>query len=268
MSRYRRILITGAAGNLGRELRAGLRPLAETLRLTDIAELSPAGEGEELVQADLSDRAAVGAMMEGVDAVVHFGGVPNDDKGFEQILAANIVGGHNVWESARQHGVRRIIFASSNHAIGMHPRTTRLDADSAHRPDGYYGLSKCFVEDLARMFWDKHGIEAACLRIGSCFPEPTGERMLSTWLSYGDMVRLVTATLTAPHLGFAVVYGMSNNARLWWDNGKVGHIGYQPQDSADAFADKLLGEADPSDLSVYFQGGGYSKKGYSRKALG
>jgi len=262
-----RLLITGAAGNLGRHLRETLRGFAPVVRLSDIAPMAPARDGEEVIQADLADLAAVERIADGVDAVLHFGGIAQEAP-WDAILPSNIVGCYNMWEAARRAGVKRIVHASSNHAIGMYPRTQVIDTGVMHRPDGYYGLAKAFAEDLARMYWDKHGIEAACLRIGSCFPEPTGERMLATWLSYDDMARLCRACLEAPVLEFTVVYGMSANDRLLWDNGKAAFLGYRPQDSAAPFAEKILAAGpapDPRDPAVRFHGGAFSAQDYTRK---
>lgn len=254
---YDRILITGAAGRLGSHLRQTLKPIARSMRLTDLAPVDPAGADEEVLQADLADEAAVFAMLEGVDAVVHLGGLVREEP-FADILHANIVGGHNIWEGARRAGVKRIVFASSCHAVGMYRRDQRIDSEVPHRPDGFYGLSKAFAEDLARLYYDRYGIEAACLRIGSCTPEPTGERMLASWLSRSDLTRLVTACLSAPYLGFAVLYGMSANQQTWWDNSKADYLGYRPQDSAEAFRDKLRdnpGSLDRDDPAVIYQAG-------------
>ncbi|MDQ3558814.1 MAG: NAD(P)-dependent oxidoreductase [Pseudomonadota bacterium] len=261
MLNYERILITGAAGKLGHHLRGTLKPLARVLRLTDVAPLQPAAAGEEVRQADLADEAAVFEMMAEVDAVVHLGGIIREAP-FADILRSNILGGHNVWEGARRAGVKRIIFASSCHAVGMYRRDERLDASVQHRPDGYYGLSKAFTEDLARLYYDRHGIETACLRIGSCLPEPTGERMLATWLSRPDLTRLVTACLSAPYLGYAVLYGMSENQQTWWDNSHADYIGYRPQDSAEAFRDKLRATPGPLDRdhpAVKYQAGHFAE---------
>lgn len=258
---YERILITGAAGRLGSHLRQTLKPVARSMRLTDIAPVDPPGANEEVCLADLADAPAVFDMMAGVEAVVHLGGLVREEP-FTDILHANILGGHNVWEGARRAGVRRIVFASSCHAVGMYRRDQRIDADVPKRPDGFYGLSKAFTEDLARLYYDRHGIEAACLRIGSCFPEPTGERMLASWLSRADLTRLVTACLAAPYLGFAVIYGMSANRQTWWDNSKAGYIGYRPQDSAETFREKLRstpGPLDPDDPTVIYQAGHFAK---------
>jgi uronate dehydrogenase len=261
MLTYERILMTGAAGKLGRHLRQSLKPLRRAMRLTDIAPMGEASADEELHIADLADEDAMRKIMVGVDAVVHLGGIIKEAP-FPDILRANMIGGYNVWESARRAGVKRIVFASSCHAVGMYRRDERLDANSTHRPDGLYGLSKGFVEDVARMYYDRHGIEAACLRIGSCFPEPTDERMLASWLSRNDLSRLVTACLTAPWLGFAIIYGVSANPQTWWDNSKTDYVGYRPQDSAEAFRDRVRaapGSLDRDDPVVKFQAGSFAE---------
>lgn len=256
--RYDRVLITGAAGKLGRHLRATLKPIAHKWRLTDIAAMEPAGEGEECLQADLLDERAMARAMIGVDAVVHLAGLIVE-RPFAEILRVNIEGSYNVFEAARQAGVKRIVYASSCHAVGMYRRDERLDSKSLHRPDSFYGLSKAFGEDLARLYYDKHGIEAACLRIGSCFEKPTDERMLASWLSRADLTRLVSACLAAPYLGFAVLYGMSANSRTWWDNSALDYLGYRPEDSADSFASGLdRGLGRPDDPVIRYQAGAFA----------
>ena len=164
--------------------------------------------------------------------------------------------------------MKRVIFASSNHAIGMYPRTQRLDTDAPPRPDTLYGLSKAFGEQLARYYFDKHGIEAVCLRIGSCFPEPRDERMLATWMSYADLARLCRRCLEAPVVDCTVVYGVSANARLWWDNSKVDFLGYRPEDSAEFYAEKVRaggGRFTPPDPAALFHGGHFVPIGYTRQ---
>ena len=261
MPLYEKLLITGAAGKLARHLRPALEPLARSVRLTDIAPIDDAGGWEEVCLADLADLDAMHAVMEGVEAVIHFGGLIREAP-FPDILRTNMLGTHNVWEAALAAKAKRVVYASSCHAVGMYRRDERLDATSLQRPDGYYGLSKAFGEDVARMYWDRHGIEAACLRIGSCFEEPTGERMLSTWLSRDDLNRLVTACLRAPFLGYAIVYGMSANSQTFWDNSAADYLGYRPRDSAETFRDKVGGLATPADRDdpeVIFQAGSFAK---------
>ena len=199
-----RVLITGAAGGIGSVLREGLRGAYPVLRLSDIAPLGEAQPGEELDAADIRDGAQVEAAMEGVDAVVHLGAVSVEDA-WEPIHEMNFVGTYNVFEAARRQGVKRIVFASSNHAIGYYRRTQRIGPDVPLRPDSRYGLSKMFGEGLGRLYADKHGIGCVCLRIGSFQPEPQNVRHLSTWISYRDMVHLVRRCLDAPDVHFEIV---------------------------------------------------------------
>src|SRR5450830_863016 len=196
-----RLLLTGAAGGLGRVLRESLKPYTRQLRLSDIADLAPATSSQEEIQrCDLADKAAVDALVQGCDAIVHLGGV-SVERPFEEILEANIRGAFNLYEAARRHGVQRVVFASSNHVIGFYPQTQRLDTSVPHRPDGYYGLSKAFGEDLASFYFDRYGIETVSIRIGSSFTEPRDRRMLSTWLSYRDLTELVRRSLVTPRGG-------------------------------------------------------------------
>ncbi|PTX05082.1 NAD-dependent epimerase/dehydratase family protein [Pararhodobacter aggregans] len=228
------ILMTGAAGRLGTELRRGLKPLARKLRLADVTEIADLAPNEDAVTFDLADEAAVMAAVEGVDAIVHFGGAPLE-RPWQEVLDSNIRGSYHIYEAARKHGVKRVVYASSVHAIGYHRLTDQIDAEAPHRPDSLYGLSKCFVEDLGRLYWDKFGIESVMLRIFSSFPEPADRRMLWSWLSFEDCNRLVSAALTAPSVGFTISFGMSDNRVKPVDNRLAGHLGYQPQDNTEAF---------------------------------
>ena len=161
--------------------------------------------------ATLEDKAAMLALLEGVDAVVHMGGVSTEQP-WEPILAGNIVGMVNLYEAAREHGVKRIVFASCNHVTGFYRQDEVINPHDPVRPDGFYGLSKAFGENLAQLYWDRYGIETVSLRIGSSFAEPKDRRMLATWMSYDDTERLIVAALTAPVVGHSVIYGMSDNA--------------------------------------------------------
>ena len=234
MPRFETLLITGAAGRLGTELRRGLAPLARKLRLADIVPLQDLQQNEEALTFDLADETAVHMACQGVDAIVHFGGVPLE-RGWDQILNANIRGSYHLYEGARKAGVGRVVYASSVHAVGYHRIEDQIDATAVHRPDGLYGLSKCFVEDLGRLYWDKFGIETAALRIFSSFPEPADRRMLWSWLSFDDCVRLVVASLTAPRVGFTLAHGISDNVIKVVDNRLSAHLGWQPQDNTEGF---------------------------------
>ena len=257
------LLMTGAAGGLGQAMRARLKATCDVLRLSDIGAMAPAQAGEEVVQADLADAAAVNALVAGCQAIVHFGGVSTEQP-WAPILQANIIGAYNLYEAARIHGVKRVIFASSNHVMGFYRQSEVVDAQTPPRPDGLYGLSKAFGEDLSRLYFDRYGIETACVRIGSSFPEPRDRRMLATWMSYDDLHRLITACLTTPVLGHSIIYGTSDNSVSWYDNRLARHIGYRPQDSSDVFREAVYArtpEPDLNDPAVQFQGGGFVKIG-------
>ena len=260
---FSRLLLTGAAGGLGRELRPRLRRLARVLRVSDLAAMAPAEAGEEVAGADLRDAVAVDAVVAGCEAIVHLGGISVEGP-FEPILQANIVGVWNLYEAARRHGVKRIVFASSNHVTGFYGQDEVVSPLDPVRPDGHYGLSKAFGENLSRFYFDRYGIESVCLRIGSSFAEPKDRRMLATWLSYDDLERLVVASLTAPVVGHSIVYGMSDNTATWWDNTSARHIGFRPRDSSEPFRTALEARQpnlDPRDLAVSFQGGAFVTRG-------
>ena len=260
---FQRLLLTGAAGGLGRELRARLKAHCRVLRLSDIADLGVAGDGEELMPAALEQADAMHALLEGVDAVVHLGGISVEGP-IEPILQANIVGTYNLYEAARKQAVRRIVFASSNHVTGFYRQDEVIDASKPMRPDGHYGLSKAFGENLAQFYFDRYGVETVSLRIGSSFPAPRDRRMLATWMSYDDLERLVVASLTAPVVGHSVIYGISDNTTSWWDNTPARHIGYRPRDSSEPFRAALEAQQpriDPTDPAAKFQGGGFCIKG-------
>jgi len=261
--RFRRLLLTGAGGGLGRELRRRLKPYCDSLRLSDHVAIAPAEPGEEVTQAALEDRAAVRSLLAGVDAVVHMGGVSVEGP-FDPILAANIAGVYNLYEAARINGVKRIVFASSNHVTGFYRQDEVIDATDPVRPDGLYGVSKAFGENLSRFYFDRYGIETACLRIGSSFPAPKDRRMLSTWMSFDDLERLVVACLSAPVVGHSIVYGMSANRTVWWDNTQARHLGYVPEDSSEPFRAEVearQGAIDLNDPVNIFQGGGFVRQG-------
>lgn len=260
---HKKLLLTGAAGGLGTVLRTRLKANCDVLRLSDHVDLGAAAADEEIVLADLADAAAVEAMVAGVDAIVHMGGVSVEGP-FAPILQANILGAVNLYEAARKQSVKRVIFASSNHVTGFYRQDQTITADDAPRPDGFYGLSKAFGEDLSRLYFDRYGIETACIRIGSSFAEPRDRRMLATWLSFDDLHRLITACLTTPMLGHSIVFGMSDNAVTWWDNARARHIGFVALDSSDIFRDSVYAKTampDANDPAAVYQGGGFVKAG-------
>ena len=256
----KKIVLTGAAGRLGGYLRNPLAAKCETLVSTDIAPLKdPLIKGERFAQADLADYIKMAEIIKGADMVVHFGGHP-DEKPFEDILHANIIGCYNIWHAAYEAGVRRIVYASSIHAVGLHPKTTAINVHTPHRPDSYYGLAKCFAEDMAKLYWDKKGLEAVCLRILSC-ANVTNSRALGSWLSYDDLIHLVERAVDTPITGFAVIYGVSNNDRSPVDNTGASFLGYRPRDNAERFAEDILAnapESDPRDPDQMMHGGPFA----------
>ena len=259
----KRLLITGAAGGLGSECRKRLGHLAECLRVSDRLELGDAGQNEEVVICDLTDRSGVERLVEGCDGIVHLGG-QSIEAPWETIRDSNIEGMFNLYEAVRRNGKPRIVYASSNHAIGFHRPTDRLDSNSPVRPDSLYGVSKVFGEALASMYHDKFGIETACVRIGSCFPEPLNHRMLSTWMSYADFVRLIERVFTVPKLGCPIIYGVSDNDSSWWDNRETAYLGWRPKDSSEKFRSRLdaeFGLPVPGDPVADYQGGAFALDG-------
>jgi uronate dehydrogenase len=261
---FRNILITGAGGALGSVLRESIQPYAETLSLNDRQPLGEVRENEKHFICDLADRDAVFDMLKGVDMVIHLGGAPRENT-FRVILDSNIVGSYNIYEGARQAGVKRIIYASSVHAIGFYECVQTIDANVPQRPDSLYGVSKTFVENLSRYYFDKFGIESVCLRIGSCFPKPVDRRMLATWLSYDDFSHLCIQSIMTPSVGHMIVYGNSNNSANFWDNTQAAYLGYRPKDSADAYRAEVYANTpvgDPRNPAVRFQGGQFAADGH------
>ncbi|GAA1918512.1 NAD(P)-dependent oxidoreductase [Streptomyces sodiiphilus] len=254
----RTLLITGAAGGLGTLMRELLPRYGYELRLFDVV---PVEGAPDAVIGDLADPAAVRAAVRGSDAILHLAGISLEAP-FGQILRANIEGTYNLYEAARQEGVGRVVFASSNHAVGFTPWPGKgeplIPVSAPRRPDTFYGLSKCFGEDLAQLYWDRHGLESVSVRIGACFPEPNTVRMLSVWMSPGDGARLFHAALTAQNVGHTTVYGSSANTRLAWDLSSARALGYEPQDDSEKFAARLIaeqGELDPRDPAQACLGG-------------
>lgn len=257
----KRLLITGACGELGQLARSGLAGLAEKIRLSDINPIERQGPQEEVLCGDLVDTAFVDQLVDGCDAILHLGGVADEDH-FETILSANIIGVHNLYRSAQKVGQPRIFFASSNHVVGFYSQKTHLDASALLRPDSYYGVSKCFGEAVAHMYHDKLGQETAIVRIGSCCPAPMDCRMLSTWLSPDDFISLIERVFTIPILGCPVIYGVSANDRSWWDNSAVAHLSWEPKDNAETYRDELDrpgSRPNPAGEQATYQGGSFAK---------
>jgi uronate dehydrogenase len=254
----RHLLVTGGAGRIGRILQDFMPALGWQLRMLDCRETpEPAKEGIEVLIGDVRDADFVASAMTGMDAIVHLAGIGGAAV-FDEALNVNVLGAHRVIEAAAVAGIRRVIVASSNHAVGFTPRCESLSVDIPLRPDTDYGWSKAAIESLCQLYVDRNGMEIACLRIGTCRLRPINVRQLATWLSPGDCVRLISACLSTPSLGFSIVYGISANTRAWWDLEPGRRLGYEPQDDAEIFARELLalhGELEPDDPDLTLVGG-------------
>lgn len=251
------VLLTGAAGGVGTFLRAGLPRLGWRLRCFDRV-LPAEDDGLEWVAGDITRPDDLAVAMEGAAAVVHLAGIPGE-AAFDRLLHTNIDGTYQVFEAARRAGVRRLLYASSNHAVGRHRSGAVLDGAAPVRPDSLYGVSKAFGEALGSYYADRYGMAVACLRIGSCFERPDRLRHLATWLSPADAVRLFHALLTAPGLSYATVNGISANTRAWWELDSAEALGYRPQDDAEHYAPALFAAFGrplaPDDPDAVYAGG-------------
>ena len=249
------VLITGAAGDVGTHLR---RELAGryVLRVSDLRSLKKIHPEEQFVRADLSRMRDALRITRGVDAIVHLGGYSVEGP-WEGILEANIVGCYNVFEAARRNGVKRILFPTSNHAVGFYPREQTIDHRVYIKPDSRYGVSKVFGEALGSLYADKYGMQVFCLRIGNVGPAPVDKRRLSIWLSPRDLAQLVTIGIEHPDIRFEIVYGISRNKRAWYDNSNAYRLGYKPQDDAETYAKVILAREPPGGdpVAEKYQGG-------------
>ncbi len=252
-----RVLLTGAAGGIGTHLRKLLKGLYRELRLSDVGVPKDLRKDETFVAADLADMAAVEKVVDGIDGIIHLGGV-SIEKPWDMIHRANIVGCYNLFEAARRHGVKRVVFASSNHAMGFYRRRRKVGTDALVRPDSRYGVSKAFGEALGALYADKYGLRVLCIRIGNLAEKPVDLRRMSIWISPDDLVQLIRIGLEHPDVRYDVVYGASDNARSWWDNAAAFRLGYRPTGRAEEhLANALAGQAKlpPDPIADIFQGG-------------
>jgi uronate dehydrogenase len=265
------ILITGGSGQIGTMLRTRLARPGRTLRLLDTSPpADPARPGEEVTVASITDAAAMEQACAGADAVIHLAGVSSEAP-WDRIVATNIQGTYTVFEAARRLGVPRVIFASSNHAVGFVPRSAFPVPDYAFpAPDTYYGVSKVTGEALAAQYHHRYRMDTICLRILSCFERPRNVRMLSTWLSPDDAGRLFEACLTVPEPGFRVAFGASANTRGVVSLAEARALGYEPKDDAEAYAAEVIaehGEPDPADPVLAHLGGEFTLPEYDADRL-
>lgn len=252
-----KLLVTGASGGVATLLRPLLAERYPVIRLTDRQPIGALNGAEEFVAADLTDPAALDQALDGMDAVLHLGGQAVEAP-WETILAANIDGTYQLFERARLAGVQRVVFASSNHAVGFYPRGHTIGVNVTPLPDSRYGVSKVFGEALGALYANKHGMRVTSLRIGNVGELPLDRRRLSIWIHPEDLAQLVHIGLTHPDIHNEVFYGMSDNKRGWWDNAAAQRFGYQPAHQSEAFASEVLARSEaPDRVADYFQGGSF-----------
>jgi uronate dehydrogenase len=251
------VLITGATGDVGNHLSRELAGRYK-LRLSDRRPLKPP-KGQTFVKADIAKMADALRITKGVDAIVHLGGYSVEGP-WESILQANIIGCYNVFEAARRNGVKRVLFPTSNHAVGFYRRDQTIDHRVYPKPDSRYGVSKVFGEALGSLYADKYGMEVFMMRIGNVNPVPIDKRRLSIWFSPRDLAQLVSIGIEHPDIKFEIVYGISRNKRAWYDNSNAFRLGYRPQDDSEIFAQEVLQKEKPStdDIAETHQGGIFS----------
>ena len=232
-------------------LRSRLAGPDRTLRLLDVKPIDAPAPREEFVLASATDMAAMTEVCRGADAVIHLAGIPAEAP-WEQILETNINSSYVAFEAARRTGVPRVIFSSSNHAVGFTPRSEFPVPDYTFaRSDTYYGVSKVATEAIASLYHNRYGLDAICIRILTCAERPTERRALSTWLSPDDTGRLFEACLTAPSPGFRVIWGVSANTRgPIVSLAEANALGYYPQDDAEIYAAEILAGDDRPDEDV------------------
>jgi len=264
----RRIVFTGAAGGIGTMIRPLLARFYPGLVLNDRVRPQNLLANETFVAADLTKPDEVAAAVKGAHSVVHFGGFSVEGP-WDTILQANIVGCYNLFEAARQAGVQRVVFASSNHAVGFYPRKRKIATDVTVRPDSRYGVSKAFGEALGALYSDKHGMIVTCLRIGNVGPRALDVRRLSIWISPEDIVQLIRIGLEHPDIRFEVLYGASDNAAAWWDNSRAHQLGYRPAGKAEdhrAHAEAEQAKIGPDPVGDLFQGGAFCAAEFTNDA--
>jgi uronate dehydrogenase len=233
-----RVTITGVAGRIGRHLAPGLVALGHEVRGIDRVGLEQSWAGDVVVADIGTDDSALAGVLSGAEAVVHLAANPGESD-FAEAIESHLRLTHRVLEGARDAGIERVVYASSNHAVGFTPRAAMVPVDTRIRPDTFYGFGKAAAEALCSLYHDRYGMAIACLRIGTFGERPRSRRELGSWLSVDDAIRLVDACLRSPALGFAIVYGISANTRRWWDLDQARGLGYEPQDDAERWAAEI-----------------------------
>jgi uronate dehydrogenase len=249
------VLMTGAGGSVGSMLRPELAGKYR-LRLSDIKPIRQLAEGETFVRGNIERLEDMIKVSKGVDAIIHLGGFAVEGP-WDVILRSNIIGCYNMFEAARVNGVKRILFATSNHACGFYRRDHKIDHRVYPKPDSRYGVSKVFGEQIGSLYADKYGLEVFCIRIGNTARAPADKRRLAIWVSPRDLAQLMGIGIDHPDIKFEIVYGVSGNQRSWYDNSNAQRLGYKPQDDSEGQAADVLAKEKPAadELSELYQGG-------------
>lgn len=250
-------MLTGGAGRVGRSLRVELAGRLAAIRIVDTNDPGPLNENESWQRVDICDLVGLTETIAGADALVHLAGYPKE-RGIEDILRVNVLGTHNVYEACRRVGIGRVVLGSSNHVMGFHPRETAVGDVDPMRPDGLYGLSKCWGELEAGLYYEKAGICSLIIRIGHAGKQPADPRGLAVWVSPRDLAQLVLIGIEHPDIQCETVYGVSENDAGWWDNSVATALGYRPQDRTIDFAAPGALEQEVPQLpgiTDYFKGG-------------
>jgi uronate dehydrogenase len=264
MTVMQKILITGAAGDVGTRLRKLLKGVYPSIRTSDIRTPADLGKDEDFIAADLADPVQVKKIVAGVEGIVHLGGFSVEGP-WDTIHKSNIVGCYNLFEAAYRADVKRVVFASSNHAVGFYRRDQKIGVVVTVRPDSRYGLSKAFGEALGALYANKHRLRVTCIRIGNVNHKPLDKRRLSIWIKPEDLAQLVRIGLEHPEIRFEIFYGASDNKAAWWDNSNAQRFGYRPQGRSEDFRDQAMAEQAklPADaISDRFQGGPFCSDEY------
>ena len=262
-----KILVTGAAGGIGTRLRKLMKGMYPSIRWSDIRKPDDLAADEDFAVADLAELGAVEKIVSGVEGIVHLGGYSVEGP-WSTILNSNIVGCYNLFEAAYRAGVKRVVFASSNHAMGFYPRTQTIGVNVTVRPDSRYGISKAFGEAVGAFYADKHGLRVTCLRIGNFGDVPLDQRRLAIWLKPEDLVQLIRIGLEHRDIHFEIFYGASDNADAWWDNSNARRFGYKPTGKADDFREQALAaqaKLPPDPVGDRYQGGPFCSDEYDRR---
>ena len=244
----KRIAITGAAGLVGTGLRQQLLARGYSVLALDLISIDGSTSQEDAAVVDIRDQDALTEALRGCDAVVHLAACTTDAPWREQV-SLSVEGTISLFDAARAAGIKRVVYASSHHVVGLHPRAPHgpvMDTHAQLRPDSRYGVGKAFGESIGALYAFKYGMQVMAMRIGNVNTSAIDRRRLGSWLSWRDLGQLVTIGIEHPDIVFSVVYGISDSTGRHYDNATAYALGYRPQDgAADRAAEDAVLRADP-----------------------